>query len=63
MKEDPDFLLLKIDLSVNSEDEHEPFIERFNRTLKDRCRICFATLMIKIIPRCMIVELVYPQIF
>ena len=63
MKTDPDFVILNIALNVCSADEHEPFIERFNRTLKERCRMCYATLPFKRMPRQMIVNLVYLQTF
>ena len=46
-KQNPDFIDLKIPLKITSEDEHEPYIERFNRTLKERCRMFFATLPFK----------------
>ena len=39
MKQNSDFIDLKITLNITSEDEHEPYIERFNRTLKERCRM------------------------
>ena len=33
---EPKFLWLRITLNITSEDEHEPYSERFNRTLKER---------------------------
>ena len=62
MKQNLDFIDLKIPLNITSEDEHEPYIERFNRTLKERYRMCFATLPFRQITRRMVVELVYLQI-
>ena len=50
-------------LNTTSEDEHEPFSERFNRFLKERCRMCFSTIPFLSIPRRMAAELVYLQIF
>ena len=44
MNQDPTFIKLQMALNVTSEDEHEPYIERFNRTLKERCHVCFETL-------------------
>ena len=63
MKENLDFINLNIDLNVKSEDEHEPYIEKFNRILIERCRMCFDTLPLKKIPRQMAIKLVYLQIF
>ena len=34
MRLNPDFILLKNLLNIASKDEHKPYIERFNRTLK-----------------------------
>ena len=31
---DPDFIDMKITLNLTAENEHEPYIERFNRTIK-----------------------------
>ena len=62
-KQNPDFIDLKIPLNITSKDEHEPYIERYNITLKERCRMCFTTLPFKQITRRMVVELVYLQFF
>ena len=63
MRNEPEFLFLNITLNVTSEDEHEPYIERFNRTLKEQCCMCFATLPFKNIPHLIVAELVSLQIF
>ena len=47
MKENPNFILLNMALNVTSKDEHKSFIERFNRTIKERCRMCFAKVPLK----------------
>ena len=63
MKQNSDFIDLKIPLNITSEDEHEPYIEWFNITLKEQCRMCFATLPFRQITRRTVVELVYLQFF
>ena len=57
------FMATGINLNTTSQDEHEPHIERFNRFLKERCRMCFSTLPFLRMPRRMTVELVYLQVF
>ena len=63
IREDPAFILSDMNLNITSVDEHTPFIERCNCTLKERCRMTFATTTFLLIPRCMTVELVYSQLF
>ena len=63
IRENEDFMATTITLNTTSEDEHEPFIERFNRFLKERCRMCFSTLPFTRIPRHMTIEMVYLQIY
>ena len=59
IRHDEDFVKTKIVLNTISEDEHEPFIERFNCFLKERCRMCYSTLPFLRMLRQMVVELVY----
>ena len=54
---------LEVVLNLTSKDEHEPYIERFNGTIKDRCRMIFAGLPFLRLPKRMVVYLVYHQIF
>ena len=63
LRENVDFIKLNIVINITAENEHEPYSERFNRTLKERCRMILATAPFLIIPRRMIVELVYLQVF
>ena len=63
LREYPGFLALEVTLNLTSEDDHEPHIERFNRTLKKRCRMIYASIPFLRLPRRMIIELVYQQIF
>ena len=63
MLREPRFLGTGITLNIMSEDKHDPYFEHFNRTLNERCCICFATLRFKRIPRRMVVELVYGYVF
>ena len=58
-----DFLTLGVNLNLTSEDEHEPHIERFIRTLKERCRMCFSLLPFSKVPRRLAIELVYCQTY
>ena len=46
-----------------SKDEHEKFIERNNRFVKDRCRCMFSELPYKRIPKRMTIRLVYTAVF
>ena len=63
LENNKDFLSLGVNLNLTSEDEHEPHVERFIRTLKERCRMCFALLPFTRIPKRMVIELVYCQIY
>ena len=63
MKQNPEFIGFKIPLNITSEDDHEAYIERFNRTLKERCRMYFTILSFKKSTRRLVVELVYLQFF
>ena len=36
LENNPDFLEFNITLNLTAEDEHEPYIERFNRTIKEK---------------------------
>ena len=68
MREDPNFILLNININIiiiinlTFEAEHERFVNRFNRTLKERYWMCFSTLPFKSIPQYMVMELIYLQI-
>lgn len=50
-------------LNVVSAEEHVPEVERFIRTLKERCRAVYNTLPFKRLPNRMVVELVYAMNF
>lgn len=50
-------------LHVVSRGEHVPEIERYIRTLKERCRAVFNTLPFKRVPNRMLIELVYAMNF
>ena len=39
LQQHEDFLALEIVLNLTAEDEHEPYSERFNRTIKDKSRM------------------------
>ena len=62
LKHNPDFIDLKITLNLSADDEHEPCIERFNRTIKEKCRMGFAGEPFTKLPNRM-VDLVYDTIF
>jgi hypothetical protein len=53
----------QIQLNTAAPDEHVPEIERFNRTIKDRCRAIYSTLPFKKIPHMMMAHMVYFSIF
>lgn len=61
--EDESFLALGVRLNITSEDEHEPHVERFIRTIKEKVRMVFSQLPFEQLPRRMTIELVYCQIF
>ena len=63
MRNNAEFNKLNVALNICAENEHKPYSERFNRTMKERCRMCFSTLKFGRIPRRMVVELVSCQIF
>ena len=50
MRQNQDVIDLKIDLNICAENEHEPYSERFSRTIKERCRMCFSIPPFLIIP-------------
>ena len=52
-----------VNYSQLSSEEHESFIERNNRFVKERCRCMFAELPFNRIPKRMIIRLVYTAIF
>ena len=57
------FIDMKINLNLMAEDEHEPYIERFNRTITERYRMGIVGLPFIKLPKRMVVELVYAMIF
>lgn len=57
------FIQLEIPLNLTAEDEHEPYVERFNRTIKEMVRMSLAGTSFKKLPRRMTVEMVYGMIF
>ena len=63
LKHHAKFIEIKIKLNLMAEDEHEPYIERFNRTIKERCRMGIAGVPFTKLPKRMVVELVYTTIF
>ena len=62
LAEHPDYMDLRVKLNITAEDEHEPHIERFNRTIKDKTRLCLSTTPFSKIPHRMTVEMVYGQV-
>ena len=56
-------MMTGITFNTTSEDEHEPFIEAFNKFLKERCRMCHSALPFLRMPRRITVELVYLQVY
>ena len=42
LENNPGFIVIEITLNLTAEDEHEPYVERFNRTIKEKCRMCIA---------------------
>ena len=54
---------MEITLNLTAEDKHEPHIERFNRTIKEKCRMCIAGTPFAKLPKRMIVEMVYGMVF
>ena len=63
MKTNSEFIELKITLNITAEDEHEPYIKRFNRTLNEMYRMGIAGVPFTILPKRMVVELVYTMVY
>ena len=57
------FVSLNIKLNLTAENDHEPYIEKFNRTIKEKCGMGIHGATFLRFPRRMIVESVYTQIF
>jgi hypothetical protein len=53
----------QIQLNTAAPDKHVPEIERFNRSIKNRCRAIYSTLPFKKIPHMMMALMVYFSIF
>eukprot|EP00536_Pseudo-nitzschia_multiseries_P012906 jgi/Psemu1/33464/gm1.33464_g len=53
----------QITLNIVSKDEHVPEIERYNRTLKERCRCLYSELPFDRLPKQMVVEMVRTIVF
>ena len=58
----PEFIELQITLNLTAMDEHEPYIERFNETIKNS-RMGIVGVPFTKLPKRMVVELVYAIIF
>ena len=52
-----------VNLNTTATDEHEPFIERSNRTVKERIRCIFNNTPFKRMPIRMVTEMVYSAVF
>ena len=63
LEQNEEFIKLGVVLNLTAEDEHEPHIERFNRTLKERCRMIYAGIPFLRMPRRIVVDLVYQQVY
>ena len=63
MQQHEGFFALEIVLNLMAEDEHEPYSERFNRTIKDKSRMGIAGTPFKKLPKRMVIELVYTMVF
>ena len=48
-----------VSLNISSASEHVPEIERHHRVMKERARACRHSLPLKIIPKLMIIEMIY----
>ena len=58
-----DFHSISVNLNTTANDEHNPVIERFIRTLKDAVRSIYVMLPFKRIPTIMLTDLVYYSVF
>ena len=63
LSNDERYLALGVTMNLTSEDEHKPFSERFIRTVKEQCRMGMALLPFIKLPKRLVVEMVYCQIF
>ena len=62
LRTNPNFLAFNITLNRTSEDYYELHIERFNRTLRESCRMTFADASFLTLPRRMVIEIAYGQV-
>ena len=60
---DPSVIFLGFSLKIVSNDEHEPEIERYIRTIKDHMRSVFTSPPFKKFPNQLLVEIVSAQVF
>ena len=63
LQQDEEFLSLQVIMNVTSEDDHEPFSERFIQTVKEKCRMCLSLVPFARLPRRMTNDMVYTQTF
>ena len=63
LQQDEEFLSLQVTMDITSEDEHEPFSERFIQTIKGKSRMCLSLVPFIRLPRRMTIEMVYTQTF
>lgn len=61
--EENTFIKSEVVLNLTSEDEHGPYIDRFNQSLKEQCRMVYVRIPSLLLPRRMVVKLVYSQVY
>ena len=62
-QQDEKYLKLKVTLNLTSEDEHEPYVDIFIRTIKEKARLCLSLIPLTHLLKRLTVELVYCQLF
>ena len=63
LAENGEFLPLCMILNLTAEDDHEPYIEQFNRHIKERCRMVFVGIPFVWFLKRIIVEIVHAQVY
>ena len=60
---DEEFIALGVFLNLTSQDEHQPHVERFIRTIKEKCRMCLSLTPFTKLTKRLVIELVYCQTY
>ena len=54
---------ITLNLTAEDDDEHEPHVKRFNKTIKERCRMGITRVPFTTLPKRIVVELISAMIY